>query len=245
MTWIRVETNVAENDKVIALAEGCGISVESALGFLIRFWGRVAEHRPDGDLSHMSDSALERWAGWNGMPMVFSETLRKLFVRNDILEGWIERQGKLAQRAAADRARKHPRKFHGNSTATKTKTIRSSSSSKEETVSTEIPRKVSGNLAYYRACTVALNTGMSANTTVEGGWIPVVASSQVGRVTWCEDGIPLEVAEQVILDRCQSYHSTSQNRGPRSLKYFDAAIRETWERGKESEATADVTRALA
>ncbi|KKL67016.1 hypothetical protein LCGC14_2139210 [marine sediment metagenome] len=106
MTWIRVETNVAENDKVIALAEGCGISVEAALGFLIRFWGRVAEHRTDGDLSHMSDSALERWAGWDGMPTVFSSTLRKLFIRNDILEGWMERQGKLAQRAAKDRARK-------------------------------------------------------------------------------------------------------------------------------------------
>ena len=90
-----------------------------------------------------------------------------------------------------------------------------------------------------------MNTGMLANPTVEGGWIPVVASSQVGRVTWSEDGIPLEVAEQVILDRCQGYQSTSQNRGPRSLKYFDAAIRETWERGKESEATANVTRALA
>ena len=106
MTWIRVETNVAENDKVIALAEGCGISVEAALGFLIRFWGRVAEHRPDGDLSQMSDSALEQWAGWNGMPTVFTQTLRKLFVRNNILEGWVERQGKLAQRAAADRERK-------------------------------------------------------------------------------------------------------------------------------------------
>ncbi len=106
MTWIRVETNVAENDKVIALAEGCGISVETGLGFLIRFWGRVAEHRPDGDLSHMSDSALEQWAGWNGMPTVFSQTLRKLFIRNNILEGWMERQGKLAQRAAADRERK-------------------------------------------------------------------------------------------------------------------------------------------
>lgn len=104
--------------------------------------------------------------------------------------------------------------------------------------------KVSSSLGYYRACTIALNHGMQENPTVEGEWIPVSASSQVARVTWCEDSIPLEVAEQVILDRCKTYQSTSRSRGPRSLKYFDAAIREAWERGKESEITASVTRAL-
>lgn len=111
------------------------------------------------------------------------------------------------------------------------------------TTKTEADR-VSSSLGYYRACTIVLNVGMSANPTVEGEWMPVVASSQVGRVTWCEDSIPLEVAEQVILDHCKTYQSTSRSRGPRSLKYFDAAIREAWERGKESETTASVTRAL-
>jgi len=112
VTWIRIETNMARDPKVIALAEGCGISVETAMGFLVQFWGSVAEHRPDGDLSGMSDDALERWAGWRGMPTVFADQLRKHFVVNDILTDWLERQGKLAARAAADRERKR----RGNST---------------------------------------------------------------------------------------------------------------------------------
>ena len=259
MTWIRVETSVGRNPKVHKLASVLGLSADNVLALVIKTWCGVAENAPTGDLSDVEDGLIEDWAVWRGVPGEYARRFREVFVSDGVLDGWRERQGKLVAQAEAERARKsaerartvpglsedRPRKVRGQSVPTKTKTIRSSSSSKEETVSSDCPGTKDGQLSYYRACTVALNTGMSANSTIEGGWIPVVASSQVARVTWCEDGIPLEVAEQVILDRCESYHSTSQNRGPRSLKYFDAAIRETWERGKESEATADVTRALA
>ncbi len=86
--------------------------------------------------------------------------------------------------------------------------------------------------AYYRACTVALNQGMAENETVEGEWMPITASSQVDSVEWCEEGIPLEVAADLIRERCLAYRSTAQRRGPRGLRYFDSAVREQWERGK-------------
>ena len=106
MTWIRVATNLCESDRVLAVAGGCGISAEACVGFLVRWWGRIAEHRPDGDLTGMTDDALEVWAGWNGMPSVFATQLRKVYMDKGIVVDWMDEQGKLAARAAADRRRK-------------------------------------------------------------------------------------------------------------------------------------------
>lgn len=98
--------------------------------------------------------------------------------------------------------------------------------------------------AYYRACTIALNQGMEENPTVEGEWIPVAASTQVDLVTWMEDGIPLEVAETVIRKRAIGYRSTAQRRGPHTLRYFDAAVQEAWDRGQMSAAEKRVEEAF-
>ena len=97
---------------------------------------------------------------------------------------------------------------------------------------------------YYIACTVALNHGMQENPTVEGEWMPVTASSQVARVTWWEDGIPLGIVEEIILERSKGYRCSGANRGPRSLKYFDLAVREAWERGRQSVSDAKVSEVL-
>ena len=98
---------------------------------------------------------------------------------------------------------------------------------------------------YYIACTIALNHGMQENPTIEGEWMPVTASSQVARVTWCEDEIPLGIVEEIILKRSKAYRCSAQNRGPRSLKYFDRAVRETWERGQQSASDAKVSEVLS
>jgi hypothetical protein len=98
---------------------------------------------------------------------------------------------------------------------------------------------------YYIACTIALNHGMQENSTVEGEWMPVTASSQVARVTWCEDGIPLGIVEEIVLERSKAYRCSGTHRGPRSLKYFDLAVRETWERGQQSVSDAKVSEVLS
>ena len=98
---------------------------------------------------------------------------------------------------------------------------------------------------YYIACTIALNHGMQENPTLEGEWMPVAASSQVARVTWCEDEIPLGIVEEIILERSKAYRCTSKNRGPRSIKYFDRAVRETWERGQQLASDAKVSEVLS
>ena len=186
-----------------------------------------------------------------------------------VLHDWDEHQGKLADRRAKDRERKRlqreeERQAVRRTSAGLTKSVRrtsapterndtkterdgTSSSSREEDVSSagRPPDTVGHPDRYYIACTVALNNGMYENPTVEGEWIPVSASSQVGRVTWCEDDIPLGIVEEIIVERAKAYRCTAQNRGPRSLKYFDCAVRETWERGQQSASDAKVSEVLS
>lgn len=116
--WIRVETNVGQNDKLHRLAFVLGISTDTCLGHLVQCWGNVAEHRTDGDITGVLDSTFELWANWHGNGD-FAKAFRELFVTDGQITGWRERQGKLIARQAADRNRKskeRPRKVQGTST---------------------------------------------------------------------------------------------------------------------------------
>ena len=109
--WIRIETNVLDNDKVFGFAEVLGISVEEIGGHLLRLWGKIAEHRTNGDLAGISNQLLSEWARWRGQPQAFGVEFRKSFMDGDMVSGWPGRQGKLIAHAEADRARK----FRGRS----------------------------------------------------------------------------------------------------------------------------------
>ena len=98
--------------------------------------------------------------------------------------------------------------------------------------------------AYYHTCVVALNQAMAENPTVQGGWMPITASSQIDSVTWFEEGVPLEVADQVIREGALKYRCDEQRRGPRTLRYFTAAVKEAWERGKMTAAEQRVHEAF-
>ena len=98
--------------------------------------------------------------------------------------------------------------------------------------------------AYYRSCVVALNAAMVENLTVEGEWMPITASSQIDSVEWYEEGIPLEVAADVVRERCLAYRCKGERRGPRTLRYFNAAVREAWERGQMTSAEQRVQEAF-
>ena len=120
--WIRVETNVADNDKIHCFGNFLGTSTEEALGFLVRTWGKIAEHRTDGNLEGVLDMTIEVWANWRGEPGVYAKGFREHFVSGCHVVGWEERQGKLIARLTQDRERKRsveiPRKVRGKSTPT-------------------------------------------------------------------------------------------------------------------------------
>ena len=89
------------------LAARLRIPHAAAYGHVVMTWGGVAEHRVNGDIKNVPDAALERWAQWYGRPGRFAAVFRELFVGSTgAITGWVERQGKLIERAAAERARK-------------------------------------------------------------------------------------------------------------------------------------------
>lgn len=95
-----------------------------------------------------------------------------------------------------------------------------------------------GPTDYTTRCVVAANGAIQQRVPA---FRPLVASSEreLGTATgWERDGIPLETALAVIRERVDAYQVTRGNQQPRSLKYFDGAVREAFERGRTS-AEAD------
>lgn len=77
---------------------------------------------------------------------------------------------------------------------------------------------------------MAFNAGLADNPALGTNRREVCASEQAGKVSWEADGIPADLAEGVIRDVASRYQPTARNRQPTSLRYFDGAVRETWER---------------
>jgi hypothetical protein len=83
-------------------------------------------------------------------------------------------------------------------------------------------------MAYVTRCVVALNAAMQANPLVAPNFRELAASCLSGQVEWEQDGIDIEVVEEVIAERGASFRPAPLRRQVHSLKYFDAAVRERW-----------------
>jgi len=93
------------------------------------------------------------------------------------------------------------------------------------------------DLPYLTRCVVALNAGLRANPALPG-FREVAASEQAGRVTWEDDGIPVETAERVVAEVAATYKPTPHNRQPGSLRYFDKAVRRAHELASQPKGAA-------
>lgn len=123
--WIRVDANISSDPNVLALADRLSIPVSEAVGMCVLVWGKVAEHRPSGDLSGIPISTIEQWAAFSprkGKPAgSFGRAFFDLFVSEGEASGWHERQGALIDRAERERTRKRRGKraeIPGNSSPT-------------------------------------------------------------------------------------------------------------------------------
>jgi hypothetical protein len=104
--WIRVDASVGRDPAVSSFADAIGVSIPAAVGHLVLLWGCMAEHTPQGVLTPVGVKALEAWAGWSGKRGRFAAAFNEHFVTDGTVRGWIDRQGKLGERAEKDRARK-------------------------------------------------------------------------------------------------------------------------------------------
>jgi hypothetical protein len=156
------------------------------------------------------------------MPTVLATQFRKGYMDNEIVVAWLDDQGKLAARAAADRLRK----IRGN--ATEKVPLRNVTDTERLVASSDARAREGLTVAYEVACVVALN---DANREHLAGQHPdeVPASGQVGLVQWEAEGIPLDLVVRTIRETVARYRPTPRNRYPRSLKYFDAAVRDAHE----------------
>lgn len=94
--WIRVDADVADNAKIGRFATKLGVEIETAVGHLVRLWGKMAEQKSDGKLAGVRAATIESWANWRGKKGRFADVFRRTFVvKGGIVKGWGERQGKL------------------------------------------------------------------------------------------------------------------------------------------------------
>lgn len=91
---------------------------------------------------------------------------------------------------------------------------------------------------YLTRCVVALNRSLQRNPHLKGRAREVATSTQVGKVSWEGEGIPVDVAESVIEERARSYVPNGMRKQIHSLTYFDAAVREKWEEIKATGVTS-------
>lgn len=106
ISWIRVESDAADDPKWSVLGTKLGLSADDLFGKMVRLWGALSKHQADGDLSTVQDDCLEHWAGWKGKPGKFARVYREACVSDGMVKGWMESNGKLAARRAEDRERK-------------------------------------------------------------------------------------------------------------------------------------------
>jgi len=108
--WIRIDAAVRSDPNVAELANRLKISIPEAVGHCVLVWCAIAEHRPDGILTGISISALEEWGGYRkrkGKPLgAFGKVFTELFLSDDTIRGWRDRQGALIDRTEKETARK-------------------------------------------------------------------------------------------------------------------------------------------
>jgi len=105
--WIRVDAGEIDGERVAALVAALGIEPVLALGHLVALSGKIAQHRPDGDIRTVPPVLLERWASWQGERGAFAAAvLSDLCDPPGILRDWLDTMGKLVAHAEKERRRK-------------------------------------------------------------------------------------------------------------------------------------------
>lgn len=89
MTFIRLDTGFPEHEIIGELAEALHVHVDRAGMSLIRAWCKFGDYQQDGMATSISDTTLEKWAGWSGRRGRFATAFRDRCVEpGGRLKGW-------------------------------------------------------------------------------------------------------------------------------------------------------------
>lgn len=256
--WIKRDVLLPRNRKTYRLAEllaqGSGdlfggrdeVAWQAlAIVLLEEFWAHVAEHYPSGDITDAPElelrSALRPWlegTSWarQDVRMLLEKSGHVTRTRRGrtVVRDWREWTGSDMERLAKDRKRKRlararrpPRVRRRSTGQAEEKTTLAERSRAELREEKKQPAAATPALDYATRCVIAVNRALEAKL---GAFKSLVATvEQEVAQTWEALGVPIELAEQVLADVTRRFRSTSLNRQPSTLRYFDAAIREAFE----------------
>lgn len=129
--WIRLDADSPRTPRAGKLSDLLGVPQRLGYGMLVAVWCAMAEHAPDGDLSNVSDSTINEWAGWHrgersrSVQPDFASVFRSLFLDESAHDpDYAEQQGKLVERARLDRERMARRGGDGEQSAKSSRNLR-------------------------------------------------------------------------------------------------------------------------
>lgn len=106
--WIRVHANLGGKPVTFRASEQLKVSENEAIGLLVRFWGSMSQLGDNGHVDRLTDTQIESWAGWRGKRGKFAAFIRGTHTDAEgRVNDWDEYAGKLEDRRAKDRDRKH------------------------------------------------------------------------------------------------------------------------------------------
>jgi hypothetical protein len=116
MNWIRIDAGIASDPKLHTLAESLKVTVPHAVGLVVGVLTRMPAHARDGNLSGITDGALEQWAGWTGKPRGgFSRAFRATFCDTDgVVTAWEKYNGAAIRSSDRNREKQQRHRDRAN-----------------------------------------------------------------------------------------------------------------------------------
>jgi hypothetical protein len=110
MNWIRIAIGIGDDPDIHELADALNVRVAEAVGLVVGTLVRFPEHAPDGNLTQLRDTLIERWAGWEGDRGKYAAELRRIFLKDGVWTSWEKHNGRALQKLERDRERLRTRR---------------------------------------------------------------------------------------------------------------------------------------
>jgi hypothetical protein len=105
MNWIRIAIGIGDDPDIHELADALNVRVAEAVGLVVGTLVRFPEHAPDGNLTQLRDTLIERWAGWEGDRGKYAAELRRIFLKDGVWTSWEKHNGAAMRDAVRARER--------------------------------------------------------------------------------------------------------------------------------------------
>lgn len=158
LCYVAIDPGIAEDPAILDIAERYDLDPFALAGRCVRFFGKVAEHRPDGDLTGLAGATLDAWAGGGvaGLGLSIRDALVDEAGR---LRAWDRYNGSALRRLESDRERQRNRRLAAlaNKSTDRPRTVHGSSTDNPRIVHGEsvttgtIPNNRSSSATHARA----------------------------------------------------------------------------------------------